>query len=300
VTPQHRPLCAATARLRGDAMAGTVPTTRRWLLIEHPGPWQHDALGSIGLPAGVLEEVVAAVRGQGARALLVRRPGRRLPDPDRAWGVLDQRAGWSRWGRWSEPDDLMAAVMALSEEPAPPYPPAEQVLLVCTHGRHDTCCAVFGRPVANALAERWPEQTWECSHLGGDRFAANLLVAPDGLYYGRLDAETAVDVVAGHLRGEVDGRHLRGSAAMPPALQAALVAAHERFGPAPAQAIRAEALDMLSPNRWRVRLAGTAPLPPHIDVVVARTSQPPALLTCHARAESAATVFTAEEPVVVA
>jgi len=62
-------------------MAGTVPTTRRWLLIEHPGPWQHDALGSMGLPAGVLEEVVAAVRGQGARALLVRRPGRRLPDP---------------------------------------------------------------------------------------------------------------------------------------------------------------------------------------------------------------------------
>lgn len=296
---RRRPLCAVAARARDDSMVGTAPTTRRWLLIEHPGPWQFDALGGLGLPAGVLEEVVAAIRGQGARELLIRRPGRRSLGPERAWAVLDHRTGWARWGQWSQPDELMAAVMALGEEPAAPEA-AEPVLLVCTHGRHDTCCAVFGRPVAAALARHWPERTWECSHLGGDRFAGNLLVAPDGLYYGGLDADTAVDVAAAHLRGEVDPRFLRGSVGMAPVMQAALAAAHRRFGPAPARAVTPEGLTMLAGDRWVVRLAAAAPLPALIEVVVTRIRQPPALLTCHARAESAAVVFTAEEPVAVA
>ena len=62
---------------------------------------------------------------------------------------------------------------------------------VCTHGRHDACCAERGRPVAAALAAAHPEQTWEVSHIGGDRFAANVLVLPDGLYYGRVSAADA-------------------------------------------------------------------------------------------------------------
>ncbi len=65
--------------------------------------------------------------------------------------------------------------------------------LVCTHGRHDVCCAVRGRPVAAALAAAatgW--DVWECSHVGGDRFAANVLLVPSGELFGSLDEATAV------------------------------------------------------------------------------------------------------------
>ena len=62
---------------------------------------------------------------------------------------------------------------------------------MCTHGRHDACCAERGRPVAAALTAARPEQTWEVSHVGGDRFAANLLVLPEGLYYGQVTADEA-------------------------------------------------------------------------------------------------------------
>ena len=110
--------------------------------------------------------------------------------------------------------------------------PDEPLLLVCAHGRHDTCCAVRGRPVADRLAQRWPAGTWECSHVGGDRFAANLLVLPDGACYGNLDADTAVDVVTSHLQGRVDVDHLRGVSTQPPVAQAAIAAALRRFGPA--------------------------------------------------------------------
>ena len=54
--------------------------------------------------------------------------------------------------------------------PAFPLPPAP-LLLVCTHGRRDACCAQFGRPTAMALARRYGTAVWETTHVGGDRFA---------------------------------------------------------------------------------------------------------------------------------
>lgn len=288
----ERFLCTAAARGRGDLLVGTVPVTRRWLLIEHPGPWQHDALGGMGLPPDVGEAVVSAIRAQGARALLVRRPGRRTSEKDRAWGVLDQVDGGERWGTWSRAEDLLAAAGALAHPEALPAARA-QTLLVCTHGRHDTCCAIWGRPVAAALAQRWPQQTWECSHLGGDRFAASLLVAPDGLYYGHLDPETAGDVVAAHLRGEVDPTHLRGSSAAAPVAQAALVAAHRALGPAPARAFWPVGLATDGDESWRVRL-GTSVGGGEVDVRVRRSRQAPAQLTCGALDRSSAAVYETE------
>jgi hypothetical protein len=95
---------------------------------------------------------------------------------------------------------------------------------VCTHGRHDACCAERGRPVAAALARAHPEETWEVSHIGGDRFAANLLVLPAGLYYGRLDAVSALSVAGSHLAGQVDLDHLRGRSGWPMPVQAAEIA----------------------------------------------------------------------------
>ena len=100
-------------------------------------------------------------------------------------------------------------------------PQRDPVFAVCTHGRHDTCCAERGRPVAAGLSAVHAESTWEVSHIGGDRFAANLLVLPDGLYYGRLDPAAAVGVADAHLGGRVELEHLRGRSGMAMSLQAA-------------------------------------------------------------------------------
>ena len=101
---------------------------------------------------------------------------------------------------------------------------------VCAHGRHDACCAERGRPVAAALAATFPEETWEVSHVGGDRFAANLLLAPDGLYYGRLDPESAVAVARARMRGELELDHLRGRTGFPMPVQAAEIALRRHLG----------------------------------------------------------------------
>ena len=58
------------------------------------------------------------------------------------------------------------------------------MFLVCTHGKRSACCARYGTPLAQALAVRHPGQVWETTHVGGHRFAANLVILPHGLYYG--------------------------------------------------------------------------------------------------------------------
>jgi hypothetical protein len=93
--------------------------------------------------------------------------------------------------------------------------------LVCTNGRRDVCCAATGRPVAATLAARWPDATWETTHLGGHRFAGTLLALPSGFALGRLEPGTAVtackELEAGRLPLDVT----RGRAGLPGAAQVA-------------------------------------------------------------------------------
>ena len=66
-----------------------------------------------------------------------------------------------------------------------------------------------------------PEQTWESSHLGGDRFAATMIVLPHGLYYGRVSPTDAVTVVDRYLQGEIVEEFYRGRSSLSNVAQAA-------------------------------------------------------------------------------
>lgn len=277
--------CATAARARLDPLPGTAAPARRWLLVEYPGPWAVQALDSALLPRALSTRLHEAARAVSGRVLLTRRPGRRAPAGVRSWAVVDHTGG-QRWGRWEVAADLDAAVDALAAPDA--GGPGEPLLLVCAHGVHDACCAVRGRPVARALADHWPNATWECSHLGGDRFAANLLVVPDGACYGNLTPQSAVDVVRAHLAGTVSPEHLRGLSTEPPVVQAAIVAAHATLGPAAAGDLVGLSARRAGPETWLVRLAGSGVMPAVVEATVSRSRRPPARLTCRAAGESAA------------
>jgi hypothetical protein len=95
------------------------------------------------------------------------------------------------------------------------------IFLVCTHGRHDICCADNGRPLYRALSEACPDRAWEVSHIGGDRFSGNLLVLPRGDYFGRLEPEDAEPLVSDYEQGQLDVAHHRGRSIHPRLIQAA-------------------------------------------------------------------------------
>lgn len=291
------PLCADGARARQDDLVGTAAPARRWLLLEHPGPWAVDALGGSGIAADVQDRLRRAAAGAGARILLVRRPGRQPARPVRRWAVVDadadagSRTPAAPWGSWTSDADLLACVDVLAGARGGRGAGAatgEPLLLVCAHGRHDTCCALRGRPVAARLAERWPVGTWECSHVGGDRFAANLLVLPGGACYGNLDPDNVVEVVEAHLEDRVSVDHLRGISTQPPVGQAAVAAVLRRFGPAGLSQVVVRRVQQLGGESWSVVLAGSGPLPRAVEATVVRSRTDPARLTCRASGPTSA------------
>ena len=294
--PQPAFRCANAARLRADPAAGSAPQADRWLLLEHPGPWPVEAVDGAGIDRGVLGGLQQAAGRAAARILLVRRPGRIDRMAARRWMVTGHNLGWVA-GPWTEDRDLRAAAEALVADPAPAGGHPEPTILVCTHGVHDACCAIRGRPVAAALAAEWPGQVWECSHVGGDRFAPNVVVLPDGFYYGNLDAESAVHTVRQHLAGAVEAGPLRGVARFPPPVQAAVVAMYERFGPLAPEAVTVESVSQVGPHHGHgsettveLRVAELG----GVLVEVLALRRPPARLTCRAGRETPATEYRIE------
>jgi (2Fe-2S) ferredoxin len=151
---------------------------------------------------------------------------------------------------------------------------------VCSHATRDPCCAFRGRPVTAALERVWGDEVWECTHLGGHRFAATLLSLPDGACYGGLDIGDAVKVVRAHRDGAVPARYLRGLTRWKPAQQAAVAWALERYGPAPIDAVVPGPLERVGEHRVRLELGGDDPVPQSLWVEVETEDLPPAPLTC--------------------
>lgn len=288
------PTCSATSRQRGDPLAGTASHVRGFLLVEDPGPWGASAWQDARLPDGLGRQILRRCAAVGVRPLLIRRQrpgslrtradGSAVPVRRRVFAAYPARTGTvlqsATLGDPREVLDLDIEGLAQGRSPGLPLW-TDPVFAVCTQGRHDRCCATLGRPVAVALAASQPESTWQVSHLGGDRFAGNLLVLGEALCYGRLHPATAVHVAHEHRAGRLDLDLLRGRSYWPMPVQAAEIALRRALGLIDLAGVSFVGRDRDSPDvvvtfavgqpahRWSVRVR-----PEH---------SPPARLTCRSK-----------------
>lgn len=207
----------------GEPMLGTVFEEARLLLVEQPGPWGRSGLETSGFDPAIAAQLRERARAADARLLAVRRPGRELRRSDRTWISVDCDRRSMRWGTYQ--DDAALLDLAFDEEGQNLEGP---VFLVCTNGSRDPCCAIRGRPVAATLAAMHVD-VWECSHIGGHRFGANVIVLPVGDVYGRIVPADVAAMVDSNNGGQLRTAVLRGRLGLPPTAQTALVAAMERI-----------------------------------------------------------------------
>ena len=210
------------------------------------------------------------------RVQTIRRPGRTPREATLRWALADTRDGSEslRWGTYESVRELVdlpldGSVGEVDHEP---------LYLVCAHSKHDTCCALRGRPVAAALHELRPGRVFETSHVGGDRFAANVLVLPAGLLYGRVLPFAAEEFVAAAEANEVIGALLRGRVGLPSAAQAALAFGYEHLALRHRRDLTVESSTPVLDMSSTVRLRG-----PHglLDVTVQVERVAATGLTCH-------------------
>jgi len=230
VTAAERFECSAASEAGGESLVGTASRSRFWLLVEQPGPWGHDPMTDSRLPADVGRELRERARQAGVRVLLIKQrdsagEGRRC---FLAYtGSRQRRIRSLEVAAAADLLDLDLEALAARRFTDVGEPFDRPLYLVCTHGKHDACCARRGGPLFRALRS---EDAWECTHIGGDRFAGNLVCFPHGLYYGRVPAADGPRVTAEYAEGRVILKHLRGRSAFSPPVQAAEVEVRRRTG----------------------------------------------------------------------
>ncbi len=209
--------CSLASRGRGEAVMATGSQVPAWLLVEVRGAWGADAVHDSALGEYVPADWKDGLRGRGVRAVCVRQAARRDADGVRLFFETVRRPPmvgrlWTRTVASLADVAAAAAGLAASRPDPAGWVPADHPLaLVCTNGRHDQCCANEGRPVVRALrGSAWDDHVWECSHVGGDRFAANVVVLPESLYFGRCTPDGIVSLLDGVAAGQLDLDHFRG------------------------------------------------------------------------------------------
>ena len=265
-----RRFCSDISTEHGEPLAATASRVDRWILIEHHGAWGRDAIDSSGLPAGIkahLAERAAALRP--AKVLFIRRRERKAADGIHVyWGSSAPRGPWLASAVVEGYGDLLGLDFA-----DPGDSPTHPLLLVCTHGKHDACCAKHGLPVYEAMRDLVDEGwLWQCSHVGGDRFAGNVVCLPEGVYYGRVGPGDALGLVEEHLAGRVQLDFYRGRSCYSFRVQAA-----ERAVMVSSRAVGLDELELRSTSPIVFRAGGT-----EYEVDVAVEHGDLAQLTCNA------------------
>lgn len=222
-----RRFCAEESAAIGDPLAGSAAHATRNLLISWPrARWVRSLRRASDMPSDV-SAAIEAIVASGRRVNLIHRreqpshlhrvylmPEAHIYDVPREelatfLHALRSAASLARW---------RAGTVGGS------------VILCCTHGKKDKCCAKFGYRTYKAIADEAPRHdhafdVWESTHLGGCRLAASAVVFPQLHKYGRI----GFDDIPYLLRAEASGHPYlpcyRGDSTLAPAEQCAQVAA---------------------------------------------------------------------------
>ena len=209
--------------IQAEPLPGTAKTGSTYVLLEWPGPWSRDVLDGDTLGAELSAKLKAHLAQHNATLLLIRHTSR------------ERRAIADHHVYLVFADEAVTEVLHVDGPEAvldldlsgPGKNGAQRrdtpLVLVCTHGKRDRCCAVKGRALVREL-ERNDDVVWETSHIKGHRFAPTMLLMPWAYSFGRMSQAAASAMIDHALAGRYFVPGNRGRGTLPPAAQAAEIA----------------------------------------------------------------------------
>lgn len=194
--------CADLSRRHHDPLHGTASEFNSLFLLEYSAPWGAKAFVDSQLPDAVKDHLRTQLNGlDRPRLLFIKRADKR--DGVINMFAVNNRAADPYYNHFTlnAYDDLIGFDLAqtLVQRDTSARAP---IYMVCTNGNKDKCCAKFGMACyKQLLAHAQSDRVWQCAHVGGDRFAPNVIVAPGGHYFGHVgvdDVETLITDVESH------------------------------------------------------------------------------------------------------
>ena len=209
--------CSVLSRNSAEPLAGSAPFARHFVFITWPKKyWQYEALEAKGgFPQGLKKwmKEQSVVNGK-ISIRLVSRAG--LGQDKVEIYIYPEKYCYSN----VLPSQIPAVLESYFRDGittafSPAAIEGEQIF-ICTHGRHDKCCAKFGQELADKMRyhvsrQKTAVEVWDSSHLGGHRFAATMIDFPTGRAYGHLSADELPNYLASRKAAQVYGRAYRGS-----------------------------------------------------------------------------------------
>ena len=279
--------CSELSRLSGEKSAGTASTGAVWLLLEYPHGWGRKAFEQSALPPEVKQfftDTMARIKH--SRLLFIKTDRGRADSRMNLFVVrCRERSPFAVRLRLEKYFDALSydlAAIASGRDTQGGELCDQPLFLVCTHGRRDKCCAKFGVPLYNALRDYAGDSVWQSSHVGGDRFAGNLVCFPHGLFYAHATPEAGRRVVADYRAGRVTPEEFRGRACYSHFIQAAESFVRAEAGLDEVEALRFLSAEPASADVWRVRFAERSARRLHEATVARRMSDFSNPISCHA------------------
>jgi hypothetical protein len=209
--------CSVLSRNSAEPLAGSAPFARHFVFITWPKKyWQYEALEAKGgFPQGLKKWMKEQSEVNGKISIrLVSRAG--LSQDKVEIYIYPEKYCYSNVLPSQIPAVLESYFRDGITAAFSPAPIEGEQIFICTHGRHDKCCAKFGQELADKMRyhvsrQKTAVEVWDSSHLGGHRFAATMIDFPTGRAYGHLSADELPNYLASRKAAQVYGRAYRGS-----------------------------------------------------------------------------------------
>ena len=199
-------LCSKYSSENKESISGTAPDWDTLILVSLNTPWQPDIEDSNDFPAGINDIVKSASNMNNKIRLQCI-----IPDEDYVGTGLTKIIKYSKQSdedyfskfqkfefdvssdkiysvvndlTLNEDEELIEQGLANNKD--------ARDIFVCTHGSRDVCCASFGFPIYTELKNRFSDtstRVWRISHIGGHRYAPNVIEMPSGRLWSRVEAD---------------------------------------------------------------------------------------------------------------
>jgi len=291
--------CSELSRASDERAYGTASVGGVWLLLEYTREWKPRAFEDSALPPEVKNRLHSILRGIPHSRLLFVKQQRRAENGQSFFVVRarEQGAFVVRFAleSYEELSRINVAAVARGRALEGGTRTFEPLFLVCTHGRRDKCCAKFGFPLYKSLRERAGEQVWQSSHVGGDRFAANLVCFPDGLFYAHVTEDAGRRILEEHAAHRLYLDKYRGRSCYSYPVQAAEFFVRRESGLRGLDELRNLSYERLGERSWRVRFVAPGEGRVHEALIGCRQSEFQNYVTCEAAEPRAVTQFYLDE-----
>jgi hypothetical protein len=285
--------CSDLSRASGERSFGTASVGEVWLLVEYREAWGAHALADSALSVEIKRHLNKFCKTVPRSRLLFIKQERLRHDPLSCFVVrCRERAPSIERFELSGYDDLLKfdlAALAAGESLDGGVRLEAPLYLVCTHGKRDKCCAKFGYALYKSLREGAAEgsgdrHVWQSSHIGGDRFAANLVCFPHGLFYAHVTEDGGRRIVEEYERRRLSLEGYRGRACYSYPVQAAEFFIRTETRLSALDELRYRRHERTGDRSWRVTFAATDGSL-HEAHIAARTSEFHNYITCQSAEE---------------